>query len=152
MDWMNLVRAFMSALIGTIGFGLLVHAPKRCWIPAGILGGAAFAFYAGLTMLGFSDPASLFIASMAGSMGALLLARKLQTIGTTFLMMSIVSFVPGLGLYRSMQYLGASQTQMGAEQGIEAMITIVMIALGQTTGSLLFRLVNRTGRQNSPER
>ena len=146
MNTGNLLVSVCSAALGTLGFGVLVHAPKKSWLPAMLLGGVTYGLYIILLWIGLSDPGSLFLASLFGSMLALSLARRLQTISTTFLMMSIVSFVPGLGLYRCMQYLGAGQTGLGASQGVAAMITIAMITLGQATGSLLYRMVTHRRR------
>ena len=133
---------FLAAFAGTFGFGILVRAPWRSWIVASLLGGAAFALYWLLVQWGISDPLALFLCSMAGSVLGLICAVRMKMIGTTFLMMSIISFVPGLGLYRTMRFLGAGLTSAGADQGIGAMITIAMIALGQGTGSLFFRAVH----------
>ncbi len=93
MDWGELIRYLLSAAIGTLGFGWLFHAPRRAWLPAALLGGAAFGIYRGLAAWGLNDSAAVFLATLAGSVAALVLARKLRTIGTTFLMMSIVAFV-----------------------------------------------------------
>ena len=65
--------------------------------------------------------------------------RWAPLIGTVFLMLSIVSFVPGLGLYRCMHHLGEGTTIQGANEGVHAMITIAMIVFGQGAGSFLYR-------------
>ncbi len=135
-DWLRMAAA---SLLGTFGFGLLAGAPRKAWIPAGALGALTFMMYWGMTETGMPEPASLFIASLLGSMLALTCARRLHMIGTIFLMMSIISFVPGLGLYRSMQFLGAGASAEGADQAVLAMRTIAMIVLGQIAGNLIFR-------------
>ncbi len=135
-DWLRMAA---SSLLGTFGFGLLAGAPRKAWIPASLLGCLTFMLYWGMTELGMLEPASLFTASLLGSMVALVFARRLHMIGTVFLMMSIISFVPGLGLYRSMQFLGAGESANGADQAITAMRTIAMIVLGQIAGNLIFR-------------
>ena len=143
MDWGELIRVLLSAAIGTMGFGWLFHAPRKAWLPAALLGGAAFGIYRGLAAWGLNDSAAVFLATLAGTVAALALARRLKTVGTTFLMMSIVAFVPGLGLYRTMQFFGSGDIRGGAAQGVEAMVTIIMIALGQAVGSMLFRFFQR---------
>ncbi len=150
-DW---IRMWLASILGTFGFGLLVHAPRRAWIPASLLGGLTFFLYWGLASLGVSDAMATFLASVTGSLLALLFARKIRMIGTVFLMMSIISFVPGLGLYRSMRFLGAGENGAGADQGVQAMITIAMIVLGQGVGSFLFRAFHHrhapeTGRERA---
>ena len=147
----ELIRAAVSSLFGAMGFGILVHAPVKSWIPGSLTAMAAFLVYWAALQLGMPDPAAIFCGSMFGALAALYCSKRLKMIGTTFLMMSIVSFVPGLGLYRCMEYLGAGQTRLGAEQGVAAMITIAMIVLGQSTGSFLYRSVTslRKGRKKA---
>ena len=86
-------------------------------------------------------------ASLLGTLLGMVCAREMRMIGTVFLMMSIVSFVPGLGLYRGMRYFGDSMTRLGAEQIIYAMGIIAMIVLGQAFGSFLFRAFHRNHHQ-----
>ena len=136
---MEFVRAAASSLLGSFGFAILFHAPKRSWIPGSLTAMAAFLVYWGMLQLGVPDPAAIFCGSLFGCLVALHCSKWLKMIGTTFLMMSIVSFVPGLGLYRCMEYLGAGRMRLGAEQGVAAMITIAMIVLGQSTGSFLYK-------------
>ena len=65
----------------------------------------------------------------------------MRIIGTVFLMSAIVPVVPGLGLYRMMAFLGQGRTAAGADMGIKAMITIVMIALGLGAGAYTDRMI-----------
>ena len=68
----------------------------------------------------------------------------MKTIATIFNTLAIVAFVPGLGLYRCMELFAKGDTAGGAYAGIQAMISIVMIALGLGVGTFLFRtLFNR---------
>ena len=41
-DWLRMV---LASFLGTFGFGLLAHAPKRSWIPASLLGAFSFMLY-----------------------------------------------------------------------------------------------------------
>ena len=72
----------------------------------------------------------------------------MKIIGTVFLMSAIVPVVPGLGLYRMMAFLGQGQLADGASMGIQAMITIGMIALGLGAGSLLDRVFHSGSLKN----
>ncbi len=138
----ELIRALLSSFLGALGFSALVHAPRRSWLPASLIGMGAYLVYWALLQLGVPEPWAVFAGSLTGSLAGLWCARHMRMIGTVFLMMSIVSFVPGLGLYRCMQFLGAGSMLAGAEQGIAAMIDIAMIVLGQGMGSHIFRLIH----------
>ena len=143
----DLFRALAGSLLGTAGFAALVHAPRRSWLPGSLIGMGAFLVYWLLGLAGIPEATAIFIGSLIGAFGALLCARLMRMISTVFLTMSIVSFVPGLGLYQCMHYLGEGETALGAQAGIQAMISIAMIVLGQSVGSYLFRTVFRPRKQ-----
>jgi len=136
-----ILRAATGAFIGTVGFAMLVHVPKKSWLPSGIIAALSYLVYWSLTQAGLPDPMGIFIGSLFGSLTGQICARKLKMIGTVFLMSAIVPVVPGLGLYRMMAYLGEGQTEAGANLGIQAMITIAMIALGMSMGSFIDRII-----------
>ena len=143
---MSIPMVLLSSFAGTFGFAMLLNAPKKSWIPSSVVGAAAFLLYYVLTQLGIPEPGSIFLGSLAGSILGQFCARKMKMISTIFLTLSIVSFVPGLGLYRCMELLARSETAGGARKGVEAMVSIAMIALGLGMGSFLFRAVVRGHR------
>ena len=140
-------RRFFSAFLGTLGFALLLHAPRRAWLPASTIGAAAYTLYWVLDHAGLSMPLSIFIGALAGSLLAQLCARGMRMIATIFITLSIVAMVPGLGLYRCMALLAQGENAAGVRTGVEAMTTILMIALGIAVGSFLFRLIIGTARR-----
>ncbi len=135
------LRAVVGSFIGTVGFAMLMHVPKKSWLPSGLIASAVYLIYWLLTRAGLADPVSIFIGSLIGSLTGQLCARRMKIIGTVFLMSAIVPVVPGLGLYRMMAFLGEGRMMTGAELGIQAMITIAMIALGMSMGSFIDRLI-----------
>lgn len=135
----DLLRILLMSFLGTLGFALLLHAPKRAWIPASIIGGVSYTLYIALMELGAPEAAAMFLGALAGSLLAQTCARKMRMIATVFITLSIVSLVPGLGLYRCMEYLGAGKNALGVQAGVSAMTDIMMIALGLGVGSLVFR-------------
>ncbi len=138
-----LVQGFLkliSSFLGTLGFALIMHAPKRAWFPASAIGGLAYTTYWALLQLGISTAPAIFIGALLGSVLGQFLARRMQMIATIFVLLSIIPMVPGLGLYRCMHYLAQEMYSAGADAGVRAMMDIVMIALGLAVGSFLFRL------------
>lgn len=148
MPWEELLRAILGAFFGTVGFAMLVHTPRRAWLASGLIAAFSYLVYWLLTRFGFSDPSSIFLGSLFGSLAGQLCARKMKIIGTVFLMSAIVPVVPGLGLYRMMAFLGQGQIAEGANMGIRAMITIGMIALGLGAGALLDRIFHSRSLKN----
>ena len=144
-----LIRSLVGGFFGTIGFALLLHAPKRAWLPASVIGGVSFALYWLLLRLGWSEAAAMFTAALGGSLWGQWCARRMRMIATIFITLSIVSLVPGLGLYHCMEYLGAGRSAAGLQAGVNAMIDVLMIALGVGVGSFLFRVL--AGRPRAPQ-
>ncbi len=139
--WMEVLRAAGGSFFGTIGFAMLVHVPKRSWLPSGLIAVLSYLIYWLLARLSFPDPMAIFFGTLIGSLAGHLCARMMKIIGTVFLMSAIVPVVPGLGLYRMMSALGQGRIALGAEIGIQAMITIVMIALGLGAGAFADRVL-----------
>ena len=136
------LQAALGAFIGSIGFLLLAHAPLRSLFPSGVIAAVSYLIYWLLASAGISDAVAVFLGSLAGSLGGQWVARRMKMIGTVFLMSAIVPVVPGLGLYRMMALLGQGATAAGADQGVQAMITIAMIALGLGVGSFIDRQIH----------
>lgn len=145
----QIIRAVIGAFFGTVGFAMLVHAPKRSWFVSGLIASLSYLVYWFMTYLGLPDPMAIFIGSLFGSLVGLLSARLMKIIGTVFLMSAIVPVVPGLGLYRMMSALGQGQIAAGAKTGIQAMITIAMIALGLGAGAFADRVLWSRSRQKA---
>ena len=135
----GLLIAFLSSFAGTLGFAVLLRAPRRTWIPGSVIGALAFSLYWTLSAYGLSEVSSIFCGSLVGSVMGQLLARRMKMIATVFNTLAIVAFVPGLGLYRCMELFARGDTTAGALAGIQAMISIVMISLGLGVGTFLFR-------------
>lgn len=136
----GILRALFASFMGTIGFAVLLNAPKKAWFPDSVIGALSFLLYWVLFEIGLPEPFAIFTGAAVGSLLAQLYARRMRMIATIFLTLSIVPMVPGLGLYRCMELLGQGQSGLGAQTGIAAMITIVMIALGIGMGNYLSRL------------
>lgn len=137
----DLIRYFLSSMVGTLGFAAILHAPKQAWLPSALLGGTAYALYWLLMQLGMSDPAAIFVAAMTAALLAQFCARKIQMIATIFVALSLIPLVPGLGLYRCMELLGQGRNAAGLQAGVAAMTSILMIALGLAVGAFIFRAI-----------
>lgn len=131
----------ISSFVGTFGFAIFMHAPKRAWLPASAIGGAAYTLYWALLQFSMYEPMAMFLAALVGSMLGQYCARRMQMIASIFVLLAMIPLVPGLGLYRCMHYLAQEMYGAGADAGVRAMVDIVMIALGLAVGSFIFRLI-----------
>lgn len=131
---------FLSSAVGTFGFAVFMHAPKRAWLPASIIGGAGYLVYWALLQGAVYEPLSIFIGALTGALLGQFCARRMRMIATIFLLLGMIPLVPGLGLYRCMHFLAQEMYSEGVDAGVRAMVDIVMIAFGLGIGSYLFRM------------
>ena len=89
----------VSSFVGTLGFAIFMHAPKRAWLPASTIGGVAYLLYWALMQLGLNDPTAIFIGALLGSVLGQYCARRMRMIASIFVLLSMIPLVPGLGLY-----------------------------------------------------
>lgn len=131
----------ISSFVGTFGFAIFMHAPKRAWLPASAIGGVAYALYWLLLQFSMYEPMAMFLGALVGSILGQYCARRMQMIASIFVLLAMIPLVPGLGLYRCMHYLAQEMYGAGADAGVRAMADIVMIALGLAVGNFIFRMV-----------
>ena len=129
-----------SSFVGTLGFAIFMHAPRKAWLPASAIGGVAYLLYWALLQFGLYEPIAIFVGAFLGSILGQYCARRMQMIASIFVLLSMIPLVPGLGLYRCMRFLAQEMYSAGADAGVRAMVDIVMIALGLAMGSFIFRM------------
>ena len=133
----------LSSFVGTLGFAIFMHAPRKAWLPASAIGGVAYLLYWVLLQFGLYEPIAIFVGAFLGSILGQYCARRMQMIASIFVLLSMIPLVPGLGLYRCMRFLAQEMYSAGADAGVRAMVDIVMIALGLAMGSFIFRMAVR---------
>ena len=72
----------ISSFVGTFGFAIFMHAPKRAWLPASAIGGAAYTLYWALLQFSMYEPMAMFLAALVGSMLGQYCARRMQMIAS----------------------------------------------------------------------
>ena len=128
-----------ASFLGTLGFGVLLHAPRKSLILGSLLGALGYGIYWGIAQAGGSQGFAMFMGALGASLLAQVAARRMRMIATIFITLSIIPLVPGLGLYRCMSYLAQGQSALGVQEGVSAMTNILMIALGVSVGAFLYR-------------
>ena len=133
---------FLSSSVGTFGFAIFMHAPKRTWLPASMIGGVSYTLYWALLQMNVYEPAAIFLGALLGSLLGQYCARRMRMIASIFILLAMIPLVPGLGLYRCMSFLAQEMYGAGVDAGVRAMLDIVMIAFGLGIGSYAFRMFN----------
>jgi len=135
---LEIIKLFVFSFLGTLGFSILFHSPKKALLPAALLGAFTYLLCFLLTKLGLSATLANLLAAATGSVLAHLASRKMKIIATVFIIAAMIPLVPGLGLYECMAKLAMGDTASALSIGIATMKTVLMLALGMGVGSFVF--------------
>ena len=121
---------FLTSFVGTLGFAILLHAPKRAWLPASLIGAMTYTLYWSLKQLSLDEAASMFLAALFGSLLAQFCARKMRMIATIFLLLSVPAHRAG---HRRGQLPVQARRQRDEENhaGRKAEMSISVMAMGR---------------------
>ncbi|WP_070000838.1 threonine/serine exporter family protein [Cellulosilyticum sp. I15G10I2] len=100
-----MILSILSAFISTIGFSILFHVLRKHLLICGTVGALGWCIYLLGENRGFTSVLSTFLASLLVTQLSYILAKKLRTPITVFLIAGIIPLVPGLALYRTMYSL-----------------------------------------------
>lgn len=130
----------VGAFFGTVGFSILLNAPKRMLLPAATTGVIGYMLYLALMeFAGFGAMSSYFIASAFMSVLCEIMARIMRMPSTIFLLSSLVPLVPGYTIYRAMLFLVENNGSAAAATALDAVQGVAAIAIGAVVSSVCFR-------------
>ena len=141
----GLLIARVASFIGSLGFAVLLQAPKKSLVAGAAIGAVSYALYWLLLYFGVSELLAMFAGAAVGSLLAQYAARRMRMIATIFITIAIIPLVPGLALCRCMTYIAQGESALGAQVGLNAMQDILMIALGISVGGLGLHRKKKTG-------
>ena len=98
----KIIVAALGAFGGTLGYGYILNAPKNTILPASFIVLAGYIVYILLGMAGFGTMSAYFFSTVFVSVVCELLARKMRTPSTIFLLGALVPLVPGYNFYLAM--------------------------------------------------
>jgi uncharacterized membrane protein YjjB (DUF3815 family) len=141
--------SILFAFIATIAFGKLFNTPRRVLIPGGLVGAIGFAVYIYMKDgLGYSSMSSNFIGTIILAVISEIFARVFKEPVTVFSIPGIIPLVPGLPLYRAMNFFMLNAYNVGMEKMMQASLDAAAIALGILLISSIARLF-KTSREMS---
>ena len=124
----KIIVAALGAFGGTLGYGYILNAPKNTILPASFIGLAGYIVYILLGMAGFGTMSAYFFSTVFVSVVCELLARKMRTPSTIFLL-------GALAMLALVENRGAA----AAQEGMVAVQIVAAIAVGAAVTSVLFR-------------
>ena len=121
----TIIVAALGAFGGTLGYAYILNAPKNTILPASFIGLAGYMAYVLLGMAGFGTMSAYFLSTVLVSVVCELLARKMRTPATIFLLSALVPLVPGYNFYLAMLALVENRGAAAAQEGMKATIPMV---------------------------
>ena len=150
----TIIVAALGAFGGTLGYAYILNAPKNTILPASFIGLAGYMAYVLLGMAGFGTMSAYFLSTVLVSVVCELLARKMRTPSTIFLLGALVPLVPGYNFfYLAMLALVENRGAAAAREGMVAVQIVAAIAVGAAVTSVIFRALAQRGKReaNSPK-
>ncbi|MBQ9777337.1 MAG: threonine/serine exporter family protein, partial [Clostridia bacterium] len=113
-EWIQIITGF----IGSVGFAILFNERGKKMIGA-ILGGLfSWLLFVLLKFVSESEPLRYFIVAFAISLYSELMARRLKTPSSTFLMTALIPLIPGGSLYYTMAAVFEGNVQNFATKAV----------------------------------
>ena len=118
------------SFFATVAFGKLFKCPESCLYKAGFVGMVGFGVYIVLSGFGLSSMLSNFAGTVALSICSEIFARWYRQPVPIFSIPGIIPLVPGLPLYRAMNYTMLNAYSMGMHTFVSAALDATAIAMG----------------------
>ena len=138
------MSAFVQILmggLGTLGFNILFHIRGKKLLLATLGGVISWAVYLALEPLIASESIRYFLAAATITVYGEILARRMKTPTTTFLVPSIIPLIPGSALYYTMNYALNQQWSDFARQAFYTLQLALALAVGIIAITTAVRLI-----------
>ena len=137
----------MAQIIGsffaTLGFAIMFNIRGVKVLAASICGVIGYICFALLIDFGFSENVALFSASSAFTLYAEIMAKKLKTPATTFIVCALIILVPGNGMYQTILAIIQGNQELAMKIGIATISSAGSLALGTMFISTLSKLFTK---------
>ncbi len=130
--------------IGSLGFAVLFNIRGKKLIAATLGGFLSWAMFLLLRLVFPNEPVCYFLVSALISLYAEIMARRLKTPTTTFLMTSLIPLIPGGSLYYTMVYAFGGISQSFINQGIYTLQLAAALALGIIAVTAVAKTLSKT--------
>lgn len=140
---MNDLIQLAAAFAGSLGFALLFHVRREKLLLASLGGLLAWGVYLLMGRVSDQDVVRYFVASVALTVYAEVLARLVKCPATLFLVTASIPLIPGGSLYRTMQYFMQNNLSAFSAQALTTVLLALAIAVGMLFPTSIFQLVRR---------
>lgn len=126
----ELLCQFIAAFLATVAFAVLVNAPRREFICAGVTGAIGWLAYCLCLRGGFSAVGASFLAALVLAFVSRVFSVARQCPATVFLISGIFALVPGAGVYYMAYYFIQGDNQTAFATGFGALQVAIALAVG----------------------
>lgn len=131
----------ISGTFGSFGFSILFNIRGRR-LPFAVLGGfLSWCVYVLFDNLGIGEVLNYFLVAILVSAYAEIMARRLKSPTTTFIMPSLIPLIPGASLYYTMRYAFEGLSDAFATKAIYTLELASALALGIIIASAVSKAV-----------
>ena len=134
----------LYSLIGCLGFCFVYNLRGSVIIFSALGGAVGWAVYLAFAFTG-NDILQFFLATVALSAYAEIMARIYKAPVTVFLIVALLPLVPGSGIYYTMEYCINGNLAMFAKEGLHTLFISGSLALGILIVSSVVRMFSRLG-------
>ncbi|MDF9824177.1 uncharacterized membrane protein YjjB (DUF3815 family) [Breznakia sp. PF5-3] len=135
----KVICAFMASLF----FGVLFNVKKDNLIFAGFGGAIGCFVFEVITMIGWGNNLSIFMAAIAFASYSEVIARIRKTTVTTFALSALIPLVPGNGMYLTMLSIVNDDLQAALDIGLDTLSSAGLLALGILFVSTFAKLIKK---------
>lgn len=136
----NALIQILMGLVGTLGFNILFNIRGKKLVFATLGGLISWSIFLALQPLLPGETIRYFLSSAAVTVYGEVLARKVKTPTTTFLVPSVIPLIPGSALYYTMNYALKKQWTDFAHQAFYTLQLAMSLAVGIIAVTTVVRL------------
>ncbi|MBQ8475311.1 MAG: threonine/serine exporter family protein [Clostridia bacterium] len=140
-DFNTAIVQIITGCMGSFGFSILYNIRGRKLVLAGLGGAFSWTLCILLQFVFPSEALRYFFSAAFVAVYAEILARKLKTPTTTFLVPAIIPHVPGRSLYYTMKYALNEEWNMFFSQAFATVQLALALAMGIIAVSSLVKVI-----------
>lgn len=126
----TLIQDVLLSFIGTLGFALLYHVPRRALLICGAIGMGGYGLRSLLHQMGMDLVAATFFGALFVGLVGIAPARRLQLPLVLFAITGIICMVPGIPAFKVLVYFHQGDILGGLQSAIEAGFIVVALVSG----------------------
>lgn len=138
---MTLITSGLTSFLATLGFAVIFNTPRRHLITASMNGALGWMFYTLIIQLGGTSIYANFAGAVTVGLIGEFLANFFRKPATIFIIPAIIPFVPGYGIFYTMESIMMQNFTEAVSKGSESFMIAVAIASGLIVSSTVGRFV-----------